>query len=152
MTDCIAEISSGASDLTRTTISVSRRVEILLDGDEAPRTNQNFDNDKYADTTKNFKIKFNEWKVLSVVKWDSQLPSPETNTLYPGNAIVSDEAMTITSGNAEAISVNPKSYPKCYFDNSDAVLVPIWDADEYKHFVETPAGESTAPIALRPCE
>ncbi len=155
---CTSKFSDGVNRCDETYVGddsayeVDARVEILLDGDEAPRTNQNFDNDKYADTTKNFKIKFNEWKVLSVVKWDSQLPSPETNTLYPGNAIVSDEAMTITSGNAEAISVNPKSYPKCYFDNSDAVLVPIWDADEYKHFVETPAGESTAPIALRPCE
>ena len=130
---------------------VDAKVEILLDGDEAPRVNQNFDNDKYADTTKSFKIKYNEWKILAVVKWDSKLPSPETNTLYPGNAIVSDETMTITSGNAEAISVNPKSYPKCYFDNSDAVLVPIWDADKYKSFVET-AGDNATPIALKPCE
>ncbi len=59
--------------------------------------------------------------------------------------------MTNSSGNAVAISINPTSYPKGYFDNSDAVLVPIWDAEKYKSFVET-AGDTGAAIALKPCE
>ncbi len=92
---------------------VDARVEILIDGDEAPRkAGKDRPADNYASTTKDFKIKVNEWKAIAVVKWDS------------GNAIVTDTAMP-----DEGITTDPVNHPVCTYDNSDAVLIPIWDAD-----------------------
>ena len=115
---------------------VDARVEILVDGDEAPRKASSDGKrpaDSYASTTKDFKIRLNEWKAVAVVKWDSKLPSPESNTSYPGNAIVSDVKME-----DQGIETDSVSHPVCAYDNSDAVLIPIWDADTYKNYIETP--------------
>jgi hypothetical protein len=114
---------------------VDARVDILIDGDEAPRK-KGVDRpaDSYADTLKDFKIKFNEWKVLAVVKWDGTLASPESNTSYPGNAIVTDQAMA-----DESITIDPVNHPLCTYENSDAVLVPIWDAETYRSFISDPS-------------
>lgn len=97
---------------------VDARVEIFVDGDEAPRKGSS---DSYSATTRDFKIKVNEWKVIAVVKWDS------------GNAIVTDTAMP-----DEGITTDPVNHPVCTYDNSDAVLIPIWDADTYRSHITTP--------------
>ncbi|HPV21673.1 MAG TPA: hypothetical protein PK102_08585, partial [bacterium] len=104
--------------------------------------------DKYAETTKNFKIKLSQWKVIGVVKWDGSLPGPETNPKYPGDAIVSDEAMT-----DEGIDVNPTGYKTCKFDYTDAVLVPVWTDTQYYDWVNAkrnPEDPASEPIGF--CE
>ena len=100
---------------------VDARVEILVDGEEAPRS---WTSDKYSASTKDFKIKVNEWKAIAVVKWDD------------GEAIVTDTAMP-----DEDIDIDPKNHPVCTYDMSDAYLIPIWDADEYRDYIETPYDE-----------
>ena len=60
------------------------------------------------------------WKVIAVVKWDS------------GNAIVTDTAMP-----DEGITTDPVNHPVCTYDMSDAVLIPIWDAETYKTYITT---------------
>ena len=101
---------------------VDARVEILIDGDEAPRkAGKNRPADNYASTTKDFKIKVNEWKAIAVVKWDN------------GDAIVTDTAMP-----DENIEIDPVNHPVCTYDMSDAVLIPIWDADTYRSHITTP--------------
>ena len=94
---------------------VDARVEILLDGDEAPRSGTL---DKYSASTKDFKIKVNEWKAIAVIKWNS------------GEAIVTDTAMP-----DEDIEIDPKNHPVCTYDMADALLIPIWDADTYKNHI-----------------
>ena len=88
--------------------------------------------DNYEETSKNFKIKLNEWKVVAVIKWDNSLESPKSNPLYPGSAIVTDVAMP-----DEGIEIDPVNHPICSFDSADAILVPIWDAATYRQYVET---------------
>lgn len=97
---------------------IDARVEIFVDGKKVPR---NGTYDMYSETTKDFKIKLNEWKAVAVIKWDS------------GNATVTDSAMSY-----EGITTDPKHHPVCYYDNSDAYLIPIWDAEEYRKYIETP--------------
>ena len=96
---------------------VDARVEILVDGKEVPRSGTS---DIYAAGTKDFKIKVNEWKAVAVIKWDSD------------DAIVTDSAMI-----EEGITTDPKSHPVCTYDMADAVLIPIWDAEEYRNHIET---------------
>ncbi|MBP7433832.1 hypothetical protein KA996_09845, partial [bacterium] len=133
---------------------VDARVDILIDGVDAPREERVKNGtairpaDKYAETTKNFKIKLSQWKVIGVVKWDGSLPGPETNPKYPGDAIVSDEAMT-----DEGIDVNPTGYKTCKFDYTDAVLVPVWTDTQYYDWVNAkrnPEDPASAPIGT--CE
>ena len=112
---------------------VDGRLTIFVDGEEVPRlaVNERPDDHYYA-TTKDFKIKPTEWKVLAVIKWDNKLYGPESKPKYYGNAIVTDIAMP-----DEGIFANPVSYPVCTYDSSDAILIPIWDAEEYKSYIET---------------
>ena len=113
---------------------VDAKVDILLDGDYAPR-NAGSDRpaDSYATTSQNFKIKFNEWKVVAAIKWDNKLKGPDSNPTWKGNAIVTDKAMT-----DQGIEIDPATHPVCEYDNSDAVLIPIWDATEYRNYISTP--------------
>ena len=112
---------------------IDARVEIFVDGEEVPRTaGKNRVGDNYEETSKNFKIKLNEWKVVAVIKWDNSLESPKSNPLYPGSAIVTDVAMP-----DEGIEIDPVNHPICSFDSADAILVPIWDAATYRQYVET---------------
>ena len=123
--NCVSNYSDGAGDRCDASYSgedgayeVDARVEILVDGEEAPRSGTS---DKYSASTKDFKIKVNEWKAIAVVKWDD------------GDAIVTDTAMP-----DENIDIDPKNHPVCTYDMSDAVLIPIWDADEYRDYITTP--------------
>ena len=116
---------------------VDGRVEIFIDGVEVPRkVAGSRPADSYHTETKNFKIKVNQWKVLTVVKWDNSLPGPESNPKYPGDAIVQDIAYTSLGIETDSIR-----HPVCTYDNSDAVLIPIWDAATYKSYIETPDEE-----------
>ncbi len=100
------------------TYEVDARVEIFVDGEEVPRSGTS---DIYAATTKDFKIKLNEWKTIAVVKWDS------------GNTIVTDSKIE-----EEGIDIDPVNHPVCIFSNSNALLIPIWDADTYRSYITTP--------------
>ena len=109
---------------------VDARVEILIDGVEAPRkAGVDRPADNYA--SKNFKIKVNDWKAIALVKWNGDWKGPETNQKYTGNALVTDVAMS-----DQDIKVNAKTHPVCNYDMSDAVLLPIWDPQTYKDYVE----------------
>ncbi|HSW59987.1 MAG TPA: DUF1566 domain-containing protein [bacterium] len=124
---------------------VGARLQIFVDGEEVPRAGKSErPSDNYSATTKNFKIKHKEWKVVSVIKWDNSLPSPETNPKHQGSAIVSDVSM------AEAeIETDAKSYDICRFDYTDAVLVPIWNQQDYYDWVNAkrnPQDENSEPI------
>jgi len=126
---------------------VDARVEILIDGDEAPRkAGKDRPEDSYASTTKDFKIKVNEWKAIAVVKWDNSLASPESNTSYPGNAIVTDTKME-----DQGIEIDPVNHPVCTYDMADAVLIPIWDAATYKNYVETPIDAENPETVIGSC-
>ena len=104
---------------------VDARVEILIDGAEAPRkAGSDRPADSYA--SKNFKIKVNEWKTIALVKWDNSWKGPETNQKYTGNALVTDVAMA-----DQEIALNAQTHPVCTYNMSDAVLLPIWNANEY---------------------
>ena len=131
---CISNYTDGAGDRCDpnyngedSAYEVDARVEILIDGEEAPRQGTP---DSYAQTTKDFKIKINEWKAVAVVKWDNTLASPESNASYPGNAIVTNTKME-----NEGIEIDPVNHPVCTYDLSDAVLIPIWDADTYRNYI-----------------
>ena len=121
---------------------VDAKVDILLDGDYAPR-NAGSDRpaDNYAATSQNFKIKYNEWKVVAVVKWNNNLKGPESNPAWKGNAIVTDKAMT-----EEDITTDPVNHPVCSYDNSDAVLIPIWDAEKYREYITSPNPDTNVAI------
>ena len=121
---------------------VDAKVDILLDGDYAPRkAGSDRPADNYASTSQNFKIKYNEWKVVAVVKWDNSLKGPDSNPAWKGNAIVTDQAMT-----EEGITTDPVNHPVCSYDNSDAVLIPIWDAEAYKQYITTPNPDTDVVI------
>ena len=96
---------------------IDAKVEIFVDGNEAPRSGTS---DNYAATTKDFKIRLNEWKAIAVVKWDN------------GNAIVTDTKME-----EEEIAIDPVNHPVCTYNNSKAVLIPIWDAETYTNHITT---------------
>ena len=117
---------------------VDAKVDILLDGDYAPR-NAGSDRpaDSYEATSQNFKIKYQEWKVVAVVKWDNSLKGPDSNPTWKGNAIVTDKKME-----DQGITTDPVNHPVCSYDNSDAVLIPIWDAEAYKTYITTPNPET----------
>ena len=121
---------------------VDARVEILIDGANAPReagVDRPADNygvvvkdEKGKDITSvDFKIKVHEWKAIAVVKWDNSWKGPETNRRYTGNALVTDVAMP-----DQGITIDPVSHPVCTYDMADAVLIPIWDAKTYKEHIE----------------
>ena len=148
--NCISNYSDGAGDRCDppelysgedSAYEVDARVEILVDGDEAPR-NASSDGkrpaDNYASTTKDFKIKVNEWKAIAVVKWDNNLPSPESNTSYPGNAIITDTKME-----DQGIDTDPVSHPVCTYDMAEAVLIPIWNEDAYVKSIICPNAEGS---------
>ncbi|HPS30563.1 MAG TPA: hypothetical protein PLZ43_09935 [bacterium] len=115
---------------------VNTRVEVFVDGVDVPRPARIESGiearpaDNYSAQTKNFKIRYGEWKVVAIVKWDPTLPSPETNPKYPGDGIVSDVAMT-----DEGITTDAQGYKTCNYPASEAVLVPIWDEQAYYDFV-----------------
>lgn len=118
---------------------IEAKVDILLDGDYAPRKAgsdrpaDSYGTEENGKMNTKFKIKLYEWKVLAVVKWDNSLKGPDSNPAWKGNAIVSDTKME-----SEGITIDPVNHPVCAYDNSDAVLVPIWDADAYVNFVTNP--------------
>jgi hypothetical protein len=140
--NCVSNYSDGAGDRCEpgytgedSAYTVDARVEILLDGDEAPRDASSDGKrpaDSYAKTTKDFQINVNEWKVIAVVKWDNSLPSPESNSSYPGNAIVTD---TKADYGDYGIEIDPVNHPVCTYDMADAVLIPIWDPETYKSHI-----------------
>ena len=114
---------------------VDARVTILIDGKDAPRK---AGSDRPADSyTSDFKIKLNEWKAIAVIKWDNGWKSSDSNPAWKGNAIVTDQAMT-----EEGITTDPVSHPVCTYDASDAILIPIWDADTYRNYIMTPDPET----------
>ena len=133
------------------TYEIDARVDILIDGVDAPREKRvkGSTDIRPADiyTSKDFKIKVNDWKVIAVVKWDGSLPGPETNPKYPGDAIVSDEAMT-----DEGIETNAKGYKICNFDNSYNVLVPVWVEEQYYEYVNTPVSEQPEAPPIGYCK
>lgn len=128
--DCSSESSA---------YEVDARVDILIDGIEAGRPERTQGGevirpaDKYSETTRNFKIKPDEWKVIAVVKWDSSLPGPEHSPSYTGDAIVTDVAME-----DEEININPSEYQTCRFDITLCETVPIWDEQAYYKWVDQP--------------
>ena len=118
---------------------VDARVDIIIDGIEAARPERTQGGevirpaDNYSDTTKYFKIRPDEWKVIAVIKWDGSLPGPEHNPSYEGDAIVTDIAMT-----DEEIEINPSEYQTCKFDITLCELVPVWDKEAYYEWVDQP--------------
>ena len=119
---------------------VDAKVEILIDGEEAPRkAGVDRPEDSYEKTTKDFKIKVNEWKVIAAVKWNDSWKGPESNPKYPGNAYVTDK-----KDSGEGIEIDPVNHPVCTYDNSDAVLIPIWNAEEYRTHITTSNEEGKA--------
>lgn len=113
---------------------VNARVNILVDGEEVPRGPRlNPFSDRYSTSTKDFKIRYGEWKVIAVIKWDSSLPGYEKNPkAYKGNAIVTEVAMPYFGIETDALS-----YKTCKYPLSEAILVPIWDETAYYDFVYT---------------
>ena len=113
---------------------VDARVNILIDGDEAPReAASDRPADSYNQDTMDFKIKLNEWKVIAVIKWDNSLENSSTYPGWTGSAVVSDKKME-----DQGIETDPLSYPVCTYDMAEAILIPIWDAEEYKNHITTP--------------
>lgn len=106
---------------------VDARLTILVDGAEIPREGY----DHYYTTSKDFKIKLNEWKVVAVIKWDSSMHGPDSK--LKGNAIVSDTYLP-----EHGIDIDPVRYPVCVFDNTEATLVPVWDRLAYIDHITTP--------------
>lgn len=121
---------------------VDARVEIFVDGEEVPRlAGPDRPGDNYAETSKDFKIKINEWKAVAVIKWDNSLESAKKNPLYHGSAIVTDTAMP-----DEGIEIDPVNHPVCSFDSADAVLIPIWEAETYRYYIEMPRQDGSYAI------
>lgn len=108
---------------------VDARVDIFVDGKTAPRSGTQ---DSYAKTSKDFKIRIGEWKVVAIIKWDNSLEGSESMPQYSGNAIITDVAKPELG-----IETDPVSHPVCIFDNEDAVLIPIWDAETYVNYITT---------------
>ena len=116
---------------------IDARVEILIDGEDAgadrkagTESSNPRPADSYAKTTKDFKIKVNEWKVVAAIKWNNSWKGPDSNPKYPGNALVTDVKNT-----EEGIDIDPINHPVCTYDMSSAVLIPIWDAETYKNHI-----------------
>lgn len=121
---------------------VDARVSIFVDGEEVPRAAAgDRPADHYYTTTKDFKIKLNEWKVVALIKWDGSLAGPELKPEYSGNAIVTDVAMY-----EYGIISDPVRHPVCVFDTSDAVLIPVWDPTTYRNYIEFPRENSERSI------
>ncbi len=124
---------------------VDARVQITVDGVEVPRAaSGNRPADNYSADTKDFKIRLNEWKVIAIIKWDGSLPAPDSDLHIQGDAVVSDIAMT-----EYGIATDAKSYKTCRFDFTDAVLVPIWNQQDYYDWVNAkrnPEDPSSEPI------
>ena len=116
-------------------VEVDARVKILVDGAEVPREGI----DHYYETTKDFTIKFNEWKVVAVIKWDSSLKGP--NPMLKGNAIISDTYLP-----EHGIEIDPVRYPVCVYDNADANLVPVWDRQAYIDHITTTDPETNIKL------
>jgi len=116
---------------------VDARVEIMVDGVEVPRNARGLiPADNFSESTKNFKIKHQEWKVVAVIKWD--------NSIAGGDAIVSDVSMPEFD-----IETDAESYKICRFDYTDGVMVPIWNKIDYYTFVESqrnPYDPASEPI------
>ena len=113
---------------------VDARVSIFVDGEEVPRAaGADRPADHYFETTKDFKIKLNEWKVVALIKWDNTLQGPAAKPEYAGNAVVTDVSMPKIG-----IVTDPLSHPVCVFDSADALLIPIWDPATYKNYIEMP--------------
>jgi len=131
------EVDDKGKTCTGEAYEVNARVDIIVDGHDAPRAGDN-----YPDSTKNFVIKPNEWKVIATIKWDNSLPPPVTNPDYEGSAIVTDVAML-----EHEIETDAKSYKTCKFSVAFCELVPIWDKEAYYEFVESPQveGDSNSP-------
>jgi hypothetical protein len=127
---------------------VNARVDILVDGFDAPRAsrvengNEVRPADNYSEASRDFVIKREEWIVIATVKWDNTLPPPETNPSYTGDAIVTDVAMT-----DHGIDTDPESYKTCRFNVTFCELVPVWDPDAYYSWVAQPQieGDDTGP-------
>ena len=127
---------------------VDARVQIFVDGTEAPRQGKDGGfKDNYSETSRDFKIKLNEWKVVAVVKWDSSLPGPDSNPLYKGDAIVSDIAMR-----EKEIVASAKDYPVCTFDNTYAELIPVWDVVAYENYITKPQDENNPNFIIGSCK
>ncbi len=128
--------------------NVNARVDILVDGFDAPRsarvegTNELRPADNYSETTKDFTIRPDEWKVIATVKWDNTLPPPETNPTYIGDGIVTDIPMA-----DHGIETDAQAYKTCKFNITFCELVPIWDPEAYYSFVNGPQipGDETSP-------
>lgn len=131
--DCVSLYEDG-TDRCDSGYEVNARVNIIVDGEEVPRGyGDNIYSDRYSASTKDFKIKYGEWKVIAVIKWDSTLPGYKKNPkAYQGNAIVTDVAIPYLG-----IETDAKGYKTCKFDYSDAALVPIWNKTAYYDFVNT---------------
>ncbi|HRZ78845.1 MAG TPA: hypothetical protein P5044_02455 [bacterium] len=110
---------------------VDARVQITVDGAEVPRAaSGDRPADNFSADTKDFKIRWNEWKVIAVIKWDGSLPAPDSDLHIQGDAIVSDVAMP-----DEGITTDASAYKICNFSYTDAILVPIWNEQAYYDFV-----------------
>jgi hypothetical protein len=121
---------------------VDARVSIFVDGEEVPRqAGSDRPADHYYTTTKDFKIKLNEWKVVALIKWDGSLAGPELKPEYSGNAIVTDVSMA-----EYGIITDPVRHPVCVFDTSDAVLIPVWDPTTYRNYIEFPSSAGNKAI------
>jgi len=113
---------------------VDARLTIFVDGEEVPRAAAaDRPADHYYETSKDFKIRLNEWKVVAVIKWDNSLKGSGANPESQGNAVVSDIIMP-----EEDIELDSVRYPVCVYQTTDAVLVPVWNEEDYVNFVTLP--------------
>ncbi len=144
--NCSSNYSDGydrcAPDYTKedSAYEVDARVDIIVDGESAPRDGTP---DNYDETTKNFKIKPYEWKVIAVVKWDNALQGPESMQKYRGNAIVTDKAML-----RFGIETDPVNYPVCTFDTADANIIPIWNVYSYYEHITSVNYDTGSTIGI----
>lgn len=110
---------------------VDARLEIVVDGEEVPRkATDSRPADHYYGSSKDFKIRQNEWKVVAVINWNNSLDGSESNPEVRGNAVVSDIVMP-----EQGIKIDPVHYPVCVYFRSADLLVPVWDKDAYVQFV-----------------
>ncbi len=131
------EVDDEGKTCTGEAYNVNARVDIIIDGYDAPRAGDN-----YPDSTKNFVIKPDEWKVIATIKWDNSLPSSAIFPDHEGNAIVTDIAEP-----EHEIETDAQSYKTCKFNITHCELVPIWDKEAYYNFVERPLvpGDNNSP-------